>query len=56
MYKRIAKTIEDMDQNIIDMQKSKNLDAIPGMGKDIKRLITEFMETGQCRYLEELKG
>jgi DNA repair photolyase len=56
MYQRIAQTIENMDEDIMELYKSSELDTIPGMRENIKGLITEFIETGQCSYLEELKA
>lgn len=56
MYQRIAQTIENLDEEIIELLKKNKLDEIPGMGTNIKLLIKEFLETGQCRYLEDLKA
>lgn len=55
-YRRLAQTIENMDKNIEDIYKAGKLGDIKGMGKKTERLIKEFLETGKCGYLEELKG
>ncbi len=55
-FNKLAQTIENMDENIDDIYKARKLDEIKGIGKATKRLIEEFLKTGKCEYLEELKN
>jgi DNA repair photolyase len=55
-YQRIAQTIEDMDEDIIELHDDDKLDDIPGMSRNLKELIIEYIKTGRCKYLEELSA
>ncbi|UCE73909.1 MAG: radical SAM protein [Methanomassiliicoccales archaeon] len=55
-FNKLAQTIEDMDENILDIYKAGKLSDIKGIGKTTAKLIDEFLKTGKCEYLEELKG
>ncbi|UCE36949.1 MAG: radical SAM protein [Thermoplasmata archaeon] len=55
-FRRLAQTIEDMDEKIEDIYGQGRLGGIKGIGKNTKELIEEFLETGKCGYLDELRG
>jgi DNA repair photolyase len=54
-FRRLGQTIEDMNENIVDIYQKGKLEDIKGMGVVTKKLIEEFLETGSSEYLEELK-
>ncbi len=53
-YRRLAQRIEDLNENIMDIFRAGKQSDIKGMGKATEKLIGEFLESGKCRYLEEL--
>lgn len=55
-FNKVAQTIEDMDENIEDVYRAGKLKEIKGIGKTTSKVIEEFLETGKCGYLEELRG
>jgi DNA repair photolyase len=55
-YRRLGQAIEKMDSNIEELSRDKKLNEIKGIGTKTAKLIEEFLETGKCGYLEELKG
>ena len=54
-YQRAAQNIENLAQDIGDIAARDELDRIPGIGKDMAVKITEVLETGTLKQLEELK-
>ncbi len=55
-YRRAARNIEALSEDIEDIYKKDELEEIPGVGKGIASRIKEFLETGQLKYLEELRS
>lgn len=54
-YRRAAQNIESLTEDIEDIYKREELEEIPGVGKGIASRIKEYLETGQLKYLEELR-
>jgi DNA polymerase (family 10) len=54
-YRRAAQNIETLSEDIEDIYKRGELEEIPGVGKGIASRITDYIETGQSKYLEELR-
>jgi DNA polymerase (family 10) len=54
-YRRAAQNIETLSEDIEDIYKRGELEEIPGVGKGIASRIIEYLETGQPKYLEELR-
>ena len=55
-YRRAARNIEALSEDIEDINKKEESEEIPGVGKGIASRIKEFLETGQLKYLEELRS
>ena len=55
-YRRAARNIESLSEDIEEIYKRNELEDIPGVGKGIASRIKEFLETGQLKYLEELRS
>ena len=55
-YRRAAQNIESLSEDIEDIYKREELEEIPGVGKGIALRIKEYLETGQLKYLEELRS
>ncbi|MEM2121796.1 MAG: DNA polymerase/3'-5' exonuclease PolX [Candidatus Woesearchaeota archaeon] len=54
-YRKAAKSIEGLGEDIEVYYKNGKLEEIPGVGKSISEKIIEFLETGKSSYYEELK-
>lgn len=54
-YRKAARSIEEMKQELSDFRRTSNLRDIPGVGEAIARKVEELMDTGRLRYLDELK-
>ena len=54
VYRRLAQRIENLNENIMDIFRAGKQSDIKGLGKATEKLIREFLESGKCRYLEEL--
>jgi len=54
-YRMAAQTISEQHEDIETLVKEKRLDSLPHVGKAISKKITEYVETGEISYLEELK-
>ncbi len=55
-YHKAAKTIEELRINIKTLHEEGKLAEIPGVGKKIKEVVTEYLEKGRIAKLEELKS
>lgn len=55
-YQRAALTISDFGQELEEIYQvnPKDLQKIPGIGKDLSLKIEELLETGKCKYHSEL--
>lgn len=54
IYERAADTIENLDVDLVQLAENGKLQSIPGIGKAIEGKIVEMLETGQCRFYENL--
>ncbi len=54
-YRRGAQTVEGLARPIEDAAAENALTELPGIGKDLASKIAEFIETGEIRYLNELR-
>ncbi len=54
-FERAARRIEALDADIVDLVRSGELHQTPGIGKSIGPIVTEIVDTGTSRYLEELR-
>ncbi|AEE90867.1 DNA polymerase/3'-5' exonuclease PolX [Includes: DNA polymerase type-X; 3'-5' exodeoxyribonuclease] [Tepidanaerobacter acetatoxydans Re1] len=54
-YRKAAYTIENLPLEIEDLAKQSQLQEIEGIGKALSEKIYEIIDTGTCRYYEELK-
>ncbi|MGC8929491.1 MAG: DNA polymerase/3'-5' exonuclease PolX [Candidatus Woesearchaeota archaeon] len=54
-YRKAAKSIESLGEDIEDYYENGKLREIPGVGESISEKIKEFIATGKSSYYEELK-
>ncbi|MFX0027395.1 MAG: DNA polymerase/3'-5' exonuclease PolX [Candidatus Hermodarchaeota archaeon] len=54
-YRRAAQNIEILSEDIVNIYKKGRLDDIPGVGKSIASKIQEYIETGDLKYLNDLR-
>ena len=54
-YERVATLIEELQQSIAQLAIEDNLRTIPGIGQAIESKTIEILETGTCKFHEELK-
>lgn len=57
-YRRAAKVLENLENDISDAYKQKGIkgiEAIPAVGKSIAQKIEEYLKKGKIKYYEELK-
>jgi len=54
-YRKAARNIETLSEDIIDMYKKGRIEDIPGVGKNIAEKINELLRTGKLKYYNELK-
>jgi len=55
-YKNASKTVQVLDEDIIEITQKDRLTDIKGIGKDLAKKIREYTETGKIEYYEELKS
>ncbi|MFX0033320.1 MAG: DNA polymerase/3'-5' exonuclease PolX [Candidatus Hodarchaeota archaeon] len=55
-YRRAAQNIEMLTEDIESLYKKGSLDDIPGVGKSIALKIQEYIETGELKYLNDLRS
>ncbi|NLX12773.1 MAG: DNA polymerase/3'-5' exonuclease PolX [Phycisphaerales bacterium] len=53
-YRRAARTIDDLTENLTDIAKRKELQKIPGIGKGTAERIRQFLEEGHITLHQEL--
>ena len=54
-YQRAAQNIENLAEDIATVVERKELDALPGIGKDLAKKIAEIVETGTMRAYEDTR-
>jgi DNA polymerase (family 10) len=54
-YRRAAQNIEALSKDVASLS-SEELEAVPGIGKDLAAKVREFLETGRIAKHEELKA
>ena len=54
-YRKAAQNIESLTVDIEEIAEKNQLEAIPGVGKNIASKIREYLETGTVKKLEELR-
>ncbi|MGH8295209.1 MAG: DNA polymerase/3'-5' exonuclease PolX [Steroidobacteraceae bacterium] len=54
-YRRAARIVRSFPGELAEIHDSDELDAIPGIGKDLARKITELVETGRLKALDTLR-
>lgn len=54
-YRKAARSIEELSEDIEEIHGRGELEDIPGVGKSIAKKISEYLETGKLRYYEKLK-
>jgi DNA polymerase (family X) len=55
-YERAARSIEDSPTPVEDLIKSGEIQELPGIGKAISQKIADIIDTGTCKYLDELRA
>ncbi|HQA61237.1 MAG TPA: helix-hairpin-helix domain-containing protein, partial [Tepidanaerobacteraceae bacterium] len=54
-YRKAAHTIENLPMDVKELAGESRLQEIEGIGKALEEKIREIINTGTCRYYEELK-
>ena len=54
IYDRAAETIDELSADLYKFAEEGTLRSIPGIGKAIEQKIIEMLETGQCRFYDNL--
>ncbi len=55
-YRRVAKEISSLTEDIKDLYVRGHLDQVPGVGKAIHDKIVEILRTGELQYLNDLRN
>ena len=55
-YERAARSIDDSPTTVQTLIANKQLEELPGIGKAIAQKVEDIVETGTCKYLEELRA
>lgn len=55
-YRKAARVIEALTEDVEELVKSGRIDKIPGIGESIKAKIIEFIKTGTIKKYEELRN
>ena len=53
-YRRAARSVEDLAEDIGDLHRQGRLASIPGFGAAITEKVREFLDTGRTEYLEKI--
>lgn len=54
IYNRAAETIDELSADLYRVAEEGNLRSIPGIGQAIEQKIIEMLETGRCRFYDNL--
>lgn len=55
-YRKAARNIEGLSESIEDIHERGELGEIDGVGENIENKISEYLETGEMQYYQELKS
>ncbi len=55
-YRRAARSIEGLEEDIDKIASEHRLEEIPGIGESVAKKIEEILKTGQLSYLQKLRG
>jgi len=55
-YHKAAQNIEELKESIHDIRNRNALEKIPGIGKNLAKIIKEILDTGKCEKLERLNN
>ncbi len=55
-YRRAARALEGLTEDVVAVAARGELEDIPGIGKGTAEKIQEFLGTGTCKYYEELRA
>jgi len=55
-YRRAARGIEQLDDEISKLASERRLQEIPGVGESVAKKIEEIVKTGKLSYLDKLRG
>src|SRR5215212_7425226 len=55
-YRKAAREIDDLQEDVARVHSEGRLREIPGVGPALEQKISEYLETGQLRYLEKLRA
>src|SRR5574341_597240 len=55
-YRRAARALEGLTEDVAAVAARGELEEIPGIGKGTAEKIQEFLQTGTCKYFEELRA
>ncbi|MCK6486577.1 MAG: DNA polymerase/3'-5' exonuclease PolX [Phycisphaerae bacterium] len=55
-YRRVARALEDLTEDVADLAAAKRLEEIPGVGKATKEKIEQYVLTGHVALHDELKA
>jgi DNA polymerase (family 10) len=53
-YHNAARTVQGLEDDVADLQASGRLASVPGLGKEMRAHIAEWLETGQITLLNDL--
>ena len=54
-YRRAARSIEELDKDIVELSKDGKLLEIPGVGQAIAKKVVEIVQSGDLNYLKQLR-
>jgi DNA polymerase (family 10) len=54
-YRKAARTVESLTQDLRGIAEKGELRKIPGIGEGIEKKIVEILQTGKCKHHEELR-
>ena len=55
-YHKAAESIENLSESIEQIRKENRLRDIQGVGRSLAETISEFLDTGKCERLEQLRS
>ncbi len=54
-YRRVARVLEDLSEDVAELAEKGTLEDLPGVGEATAKKIAEYLETGRIRRLEEAR-